>query len=382
MQTEDPQMPHSSYTDLDRQIRDLYMALDKSSIIAFTDVNGCITRVNDKFCEISKYSRSELIGKNHRILLSGHHPREFYTDLWQTIASGKIWTGEIKNRAKDGTFYWVFTTIVPFLDKNGKPHQYASIRTDITEMKRIKEEMIQLEINNAKMAQAAAEELAERKTKFLDIAAHELRTPITVISLFIQLAERQLTKGQSLTPDILNRLRSPIDRLTRLVVDLLDMSRLERGLVVLIPAKTDIASLVFDCVEEFRVQAPKRNFIYNRVEHPIEMNIDPLRINQVITNLLDNAVKYTAEGPIEITLSEKQEKVRVAIKDQGAGIPIAQQETLFKAFSRGSSDATIHASGLGLGLSVCKGIIELHQGTIGVESKIGSGSTFYFDLPK
>ena len=123
------------------ELVDLMYAIDESTIVAFTDEKGKIQSINKKFCEVSQYSASELLGKDHRIINSGHHSKEFMQNLWRTISTGSVWRGELKNRAKDGTYYWVDTTIVPFLNEKGSPYKYLAIRKEITEYKRVVEEL-------------------------------------------------------------------------------------------------------------------------------------------------------------------------------------------------------------------------------------------------
>src|SRR3954452_4587393 len=154
-------------------------ALDQAAIVAITDQRGIITYVNDKFCEISKYSREDLLGQDHRILNSGYHPKEFIRGLWTTIANGHIWRGEIRNRAKDGSFYWVDTTIVPFLNVTGKPYQYMAIRYEVTGRK-ASEQLLQEQAALARLGEMGA------------VVAHEVKNPIAGIRGALQVISARM----------------------------------------------------------------------------------------------------------------------------------------------------------------------------------------------
>src|SRR5262245_17687426 len=171
-----PQTPHD---DPLRRLEEIRYALDQAAIVAITDQRGIITYVNDKFCEISKYSRDELLGQDHRIINSAYHPKAFIRDLWHTIARGEIWRGELRNRAKDGSLYWVDTTIVPLLDPAGKPRQYLAIRSEITQRKLV-EDQLREQASLTKLGELAA------------IVAHEVRNPLAGIRGSLQVLESRL----------------------------------------------------------------------------------------------------------------------------------------------------------------------------------------------
>lgn len=353
-------------------------ALDQHSIVAITDAQGVITYANDKFCEVSQYSREELLGQDHRMLSSGYHSKEFFKEMRATIARGQVWQGEIRNRKKDGNFYWVDTTIVPFMDANNKPYQYVAIRTDITARRRFDEDLMG--------AKEAAEEANRAKSEFLSRMSHELRTPLNAIIGFTQILESgvdgKLTEGQR--ESTANVLQAGW-HLLNLISEILDLARIESGRMAMTLEEVDLAPLVGECVDMIMPLANERHIlIEDRIAQGEEVYLiraDRTRLKQVMLNLMSNAVKYnSAEGTMTLACTRIAGGcLRIAVTDSGIGIPADKMEELFKPFSRLNADKS-EIQGAGVGLAVTKSLVELMGGRIGVESEMGKGTTFWVEL--
>jgi len=261
----------------------------------------------------------------------------------------------------------------PIRREDGSIMSGITVIVDVTEQHKLMEELDK--------AREAAEVAMKAKAKFLDIAAHELRTPVTAASLLAQLTQRQLKAGQSIDINTLNRMTVQLDRLSRLVVDLLEVSKLDRGVLALRYELTDLGELISECGATFRIQFPEREIRFIPPKTPVKLFLDPTRIYEVIANLIDNAVKYSPEySPVELRLEDEPDYVRFSIHDYGPGLSEESQKKLFSAFER--ANAHDKSTGLGLGLFICRGIVTLHQGIIGVKSSLGNGCTFYFEIPK
>ena len=341
-----------------KDLADVNFAIDASAIVATTDTRGRITYVNDKFCEISKYTRAELIGQDHRILDSGHHPKEFIRDLWTTIANGHIWRGEIRNRAKDSGLYWVDTTIVPFLDDRGKPYQYMALRYEITARKASEERLREQEAL-ARLGQMAA------------VVAHEVKNPIAGIRGALQVIATRMpadSRDRPVVGDIIARL----DALNGIVHDLLvfarprqlraeavDVDRLLRNTLVLLQRDPLFSNLHIDFPEGEAIA-----------------RIDAEQLQLVFTNVLMNAAQAMGgTGQIAITISRKDNNLIVGIADRGPGMAVDVREKVFEPFF------TTKHRGTGLGLPIAKRIVEAHGGTIELAAPDGGGSVVSIALP-
>src|SRR5215213_6237390 len=341
-----------------KELEDTNYALDQSAIVARTDTRGIIRYANDKFCEIAKYSRDELIGRDHRIINSGYHPKAFFRELWDTISGGRIWKGELRNRAKDGTIYWVDTTIVPFLDKQGRPYQYVAIRYDITERKR-SEALLREQAALARLGEMAA------------VVAHELKNPLAGIRGALQVISARMpaeSRDRPVIADILARL----DSLNEMVQDLLLFAR---------PRAPRLARVPIGALIEATARLLKKDphlaqveVIVHGGEQTVEADAELLQI--VFSNLLLNAAQaMSGNGTVTVSVEHHDGRCDVTFDDTGPGMPPEVRERMFEPFF------TTKRRGTGLGLSTAKRLVEQHRGEMRAECPPGGGTRIVVSLP-
>jgi len=362
-----------------KDLADFKRALDEHAIVATTDARGRITYVNDKFCAISKYPREELLGQDHRIINSGHHPKAFMAELWATILAGRVWKGEIKNRAKDGTFYWVDTTLVPFLGKDGKPVQFVAIRADITQRKEAEEALRQ-----------------SQKLESLGVLAggiaHDFNNLLTVILGNANLGSLSLPL-ESPARGYLAQIEAACLRAADLTRQLLTYA----GKGQLQAVEVDLNRLVEEMTQLMAVSISKKAVVrYDLTAGLPPISADPSQMQQLVMNLVTNASEAIGDersGLITVrtgaqTLDEAYvaglhpslvlepgRYVTLEVSDTGCGMSPEIQERIFDPFY------TTKFTGRGLGLSAMLGILRSHHGSLKVYSEEGRGSVFKLFLP-
>jgi two-component system CheB/CheR fusion protein len=341
-----------------KNLADTNYAINQAAIVATTNVRGEITFVNDRFVEISKYRRQELLGQDHRLVNSGYHSKEFIRDLWTTIANGRIWRGEIRNRAKDDTFYWVDTTIVPFLDERRKPYQYMAIRYDITDRKRSEDKLRE---------QAALARLGEMAA----VVAHEVKNPLAAIKGALQVIGGRMpaeSRDRLIMTDVVAR----VDSLNDIVQDLLVFAR---------PRDPQLTPVLLAELLESTAALVRKDPAYASLgitvtgSRPV-VPVDVDQMRTVFLNLLLNAAQASGTtGRVEVAIGADDLAATVAIADDGPGIPADVRPKVFEPFF------TTKHRGTGLGLPTARRVVERHRGTIDIECPATGGTTVTVTLP-
>ena len=348
-------------------------AVDSSSIVSKTDKYGKITFVNDEFCRVSKYTKEELIGKNHNIIRHEDMPKEIFKDLWETIKSKQIWKGQIKNRAKDGTSYYVASTIAPILNLDDEIEEYLAIRLDVSEIVE---------------GQLKAKRADEAKSTFLANMSHEIRTPLNAIIGFSELLDKSqnLDTQSKKQAQIINS--SAVSLLT-IINDILDVSKIDSGNFTLSIEESNIILISENVVELFSKRAMEKHLklVFNLDPNvPICIETDGVRLKQVLSNLLSNAIKFTPKnGVVSLNISlienlNKKAKIRFEVEDTGIGIAKEKLLTIFDPFIQVDNKSNREYQGTGLGLSICSHIIKALNSNIFVQSIENQGTKFYFEL--
>ncbi|WP_424689422.1 ATP-binding protein [Halarcobacter ebronensis] len=347
-------------------------AVDSSAIVSKTDKRGIITYVNDEFTKVSQYKEEELIGKSHNIVRHEDMPSEIFEDLWRTITAKKIWKGQIKNKAKDGSAYHVASTIVPILNYNDEIEEFLAIRLDVTDIVH---------------AQQKAQKADEAKSTFLANMSHEIRTPLNAIIGFSDI----LSNSSELKSDNKKQaqiIQTSANSLLSIINDILDISKIESGNFDIAIEKTDLYFISEHVIELFSKRASEKHLklIFN-IDHKIPLCIltDGIRLRQVLSNLLSNAIKFTQEGKVSLNITLLEEKnnrskIRFEIEDSGIGIPQEKLENVFKPFVQVDHKSSRQYEGTGLGLSICSHIVQSLGSQIQAQSKENVGSKFFFDL--
>jgi len=344
-------------------------ALDLSSIVSITNPNGTIIHVNDKFCTVSGYSREELLGQPQSIIRHDDVPKEFFNKLWKTIKAKKTFHGIIKNRKKNNDFYYVDSTILPILDLDGNITEYFAVRHDITELVTAREEAL------------AAE---KAKSAFLATMSHELRTPLNSVIGFSQIILAKEDISLQVVKEYIKKINISGIHLLNTLNNILDFSKIESGKMQISKTNIDLDALIDDTLTLVETSINAKDIKIEKYNFKgISLLVDEQLIKQIILNILSNAIKFTPQNKT-ITLSYKAEEGFniISICDEGVGLTSEQIKVIFKPFSQIKEHQNQSKRGTGLGLAISKKIVELHNGTIEVESKVGIGSCFKISLPQ
>lgn len=361
-----------------KELSDFRNAINTTVMVIITDYQGRITYVNDQFVEASGFAKEELLYNSISKFNSDFHDADFYKNMSQIITKGEIWKGEIREKNKNGTYYWVDTTIVPLLNKLGKPFQYIIFKLNISKIKNTEREYL--------LAKEEAEKALEIKAEFLSNMSHEIRTPMNAI---IGLTDIVLQEPLSdMVKDNLKSIKQSADNLLVIINDILDFSKIEAGKVKMEQISFNFLYQMEHIDKTMAFKSAQKNIDFFVI---IDKNIpeflvgDPFRLNQIILNLCSNAIKFTQQGFVNVIVNlldkdDKKAKLHFMVEDSGIGISPNRQKSIFDSFTQADIKVTREFGGTGLGLTITRQLIQLMGGEIKVESQLGKGSKFFFDL--
>ncbi|MDD5717726.1 MAG: ATP-binding protein [Sulfuricurvum sp.] len=338
-------------------------AIDVSNLVSKSDLDGTLTYVNDAFCKALKYEREELIGDNVLILCVPDENDLCYEAIWKIIKDGHIWKGVIQNMDKEGEIHYFDTTIVPIKDPSGEVREYLSVRHEITEMVKAKEEAIRT---------------LESKTKFFDQVSHELRTPLNAIVNFTDLALENFEdldeESRDLAKMYIERAYKNSQSLLSLINSLLDMAKLKSGQETFAIEAYNASELVMETYENCSSLNNNNDVEYrlNVQLNTIWINCDPLKFRQILTNLISNALKFTQRGFVEVRIATVDDNVLIEVEDTGMGIAHDKLHSVFEPFQQARNDDL----GTGLGLSIVREYAHAMGFVLDVRSSEGIGSCF------
>jgi two-component system, sensor histidine kinase and response regulator len=344
--------------------------------VVITGLDGTIEYVNRRFIEVTGYTAIEAIGQNPRMLKSGIQEPEFYTNMWETILSGKVWQGELNNKNKQGEIYLEAVSISPIHNEQGAISHFVAVKEDITLRKQT-----ELELQKARLD---ADSANQAKSDFLANMSHEIRTPMNaIIGLSHLCLQTELTEKQT---DYLQKVHGSAKSLLGIINDILEFSKIEackmdveHVIFKLEDVMSNLATIVSTKIEEKGLEF----LIDTSLDVPNHLIGDPLRLGQVLINLAGNAIKFTQQGEVLVLTEVAQEtehdiSLRFTVLDSGIGMTEQQIGKLFHAFTQADTTTTRKFGGTGLGLSISKQLVGLMNGEIWTESIPGTGSKFIF----
>lgn len=338
--------------------------------VVITNFSGSIEWVNPAFSRLTGYSFEEAVGSNPRLLKSGTHGNEFYGDLWTTIRSGNVWRGQVVNRRKDGTTYTEEMTITPVRNRAGEISNFIAIKQDVSDRVRYEEGLV--------AARRRAEEMVRARNTLLNNLSHELRTPLTAILGFSQLLVQEV-------PDHLLELAEEVHkggtRLRETFDSVLDLARIESDSVSIQPEYCDLLEEARSIAGTFRLLVEAKGLKMTVSGSDVLVFVDRVAVGRILYNLLSNAIKFTDEGEIRVDIAARMQGILVKVADTGQGISEEFLPRIFEEFQQESSGLSRSHEGIGLGLTIVRRLVELHDGTIEVTSRKGHGTTVNVWIP-